>query len=168
MESKGILRTGTEEFALASEAHETDKVAAEFIRTFREEAFHGRLFLERVEAIAAKSTTVDVRTVLPSSKKPNIGLDLVSLYGFRPPDASLWYLSPFEFTQWCFGHKLRAPTRTYTLTVLTDNGRAKRKEGDNNLIVGEDYVANETVVSVCLIGSFRITARFNNVIRQHA
>lgn len=151
LESKGILRTGTEEFALASESHPTDKLAAEFIRTFREEAFHGRLFLERVEAVAAKNKTMDVHTILPTSKNANIGLDLVSLYGFRPPVSSLWYLSPFEFTQWCFGHRLRAPTSSYTLSVLTSLGRAKRKEGDNHLIAGADYVFNEKVILVCFL-----------------
>ena len=66
LESKGILRTGTEEFALAAESHSTDKLAAEFIRTFREEAFHGKLFLERVEAVTFKMSKIEVRAVRDS------------------------------------------------------------------------------------------------------
>jgi len=145
LESKGILRTGTEEFALASEAHDTDKLAAEFIRTFQEESFHGRLFLDRVEAAIGQKMTVEIRTVLPNTKQPNVGLDFVSLYGFRPRVPALWYLSPFEFTQWCKGHRLRAPTATYKLTLLTAAGREKRKERNQNLCVGEDYIPNYKV-----------------------
>lgn len=42
LESKGILRTAPEEFMLASRYHPGDELAAEFIRTFRHNFFHGQ------------------------------------------------------------------------------------------------------------------------------
>ena len=146
LESKGILRTGTEEFALASGHHSTDKLAAEFIRTFREESFPGRLFLERVESLSTHASQVTVHTLLPSAHHASPALDVVSLYGFRPRFPSLWYLSPFEFVQWCFCHKLRAPGRGYALTTLTQAGRDKRADGNVLLVAGTDFIANETVI----------------------
>ncbi len=111
LESKGILRTATEEFALASKYHASDRLAAEFIRTCREESFDGRKFLERVEGIAARTASVEMKILLPDAKHATLALDVVSMYGFRPQDSLLWYLSPFEFVQWFFCHRLRAPAK---------------------------------------------------------
>ena len=41
LEGKGILRVSTEEFLLSSRYNPTDPLAAEFVRTFREQIFHG-------------------------------------------------------------------------------------------------------------------------------
>ena len=47
LESKGILRTATEEFLLSSRYKPHDELAAEFIRTFRHTFFHGLYFVTR-------------------------------------------------------------------------------------------------------------------------
>lgn len=47
LESKGILRTATEEFLLASKYNPHDELSAEFIRTFRERRFMGMSYLQR-------------------------------------------------------------------------------------------------------------------------
>ena len=146
LESKGILRTGTEEMALSAKFHATDKLAAEFVRTCREETFPGRKFLERVEGIAAQADKIEVNILLPAAARATPPLDVVSVYGFRPQHPALWYLSPFEFVQWFIVHKLRAPGKDYALTMLTAEGRAKRKEGSSDLVVCEDFVPNEKVI----------------------
>ena len=68
LESKGILRTAPEEFSLASESMPADSLSAEFIRTFPDMTFNGRLFLEKVEGVASKTLTFEHRTVLPDAK----------------------------------------------------------------------------------------------------
>ena len=51
LESKGILRTATEEFLLASKYSPHDELSAEFIRTFRERRFMGMSYLQRYELV---------------------------------------------------------------------------------------------------------------------
>ena len=46
LESKGILRTATEEFLLASKYRPDDELNAEFIRTFRHRRFMGMSYLQ--------------------------------------------------------------------------------------------------------------------------
>ena len=141
LESKGILRTATEEFALSAKYHPEDVLAAECIRTCRSEVFRGRDFLMRVEALAQGNKKIEMRTLLPEAKHTTPALDVVSMYGFRPKLSDLWYLSPWEFTQWFFCHKLKPPNKEYSLTMLTKQGC--EKVGKETLIAGEDYVLNE-------------------------
>ena len=49
LQCRGMLRTATEEVNLAANSAEHDEMNAEFIRTFRTQAFFGRRFLERLE-----------------------------------------------------------------------------------------------------------------------
>ena len=60
LETKGILRTATEEFALAAKHIPNDSLAAECIRTCREANFYGRDFLTRVETVSQKKDTIEV------------------------------------------------------------------------------------------------------------
>ena len=69
LESKGILRTAPEEFALSAKYNPRDPFAAEGIRTCREETFHGRDFLVIVEAVPQKAELREAKTILPSAKK---------------------------------------------------------------------------------------------------
>ena len=112
LESKGILRTATEEFALASKFHPRDALAAECIRTCRTQDFRGRDFLLRVEAVAQKMEHIEMKTLLPDAKHRSPQLDLVSMYGFRPRMAAMWYLSPWEFVQWFFCLRLKMYTES--------------------------------------------------------
>ena len=109
LESKGILRMATEEFMLAANFHRWDSLSSEFIRSCREANFYGRAFLERVEAIASHQEDLTLTTILPGNKKSMVALDIVSLYGFRPPLPCIWYCSAFGFCQWFFIHRLRPP-----------------------------------------------------------
>ena len=54
LEGKGILRTATEEFLLASEYRPDDELAQEFTRTFRHTFFFGRRYVERYESLKQK------------------------------------------------------------------------------------------------------------------
>ena len=123
LESKGILRTGTEEFALAAKYHPEDALAAECIRTCRSEPFYGRDFLIRVESVARGDKKIEMRTLLPEAKHGTPPLDRVSMYGFRPRVPDLWYLSPWEFTQWFICHKLRPQAKN-----IPSRGLQKRVE----------------------------------------
>ena len=114
-----ILRTATEEFALAAKYHPHDELSAKCIRTCRHQDFPGGNFLERVESIADHNDKIQMKILLPAVQHANTPLDVVSLYGFRPKHACLWYLSPFEFTQYFYCHRLRPPGHGYSLTRLT-------------------------------------------------
>ena len=61
LESKGILRTATEEFLLSSRYKPHDELAAEFIRTFRHTFFHGLYFVKRYEALKTGEERVTVK-----------------------------------------------------------------------------------------------------------
>ncbi len=121
----------TEEFVLSAKYKQHDSLAAETVRSCRYEIFLGRLYLKRVESIAEGSDTVSIKTLLPKEKSATPALDVVSMYGFRPKVPCLWYLSPWEFTQWFFLHKLKAPTYEYKLTLLTEEGRNKKVMAKN-------------------------------------
>ena len=144
LESKGILRTATEEFALSAKYHAQDDLSAECIRTCRSEPFHGSKFLTRVEAVAQGAKKMEIKTLLPDAKYGTPSLDVVSMYGFRPKEKDLWYLSPWEFTRWFRCHKLKAPSAGYTLTTLTKEGLRKyHTHSKEPLLIGEDYILNE-------------------------
>ena len=51
LEGKGILRSGVEEYMLASQYSSFDQLSAEFIRTFRHEFFFGKFYLDRYETV---------------------------------------------------------------------------------------------------------------------
>ena len=142
LESKGILRMATEEFMLAASFHRWDSLSSEFIRSCREANFYGRAFLERVEAIASHQENLTLTTILPGNKKSMVALDIVSLYGVRPPLPWIWYSSPFEFCQWFFIHRLRPPSQGYNLTSLTAAGRRKRLDTSETLLPGKVFVFN--------------------------
>ena len=97
LEGKGILRSGVEEYMLASQYKPFDELSAEFIRTFRHEFFFGKYFLDRYDDVSeGKDATID--KCLPKKQLPNGCRDVVSLYGFRSKDPRLYYMSPWEFT----------------------------------------------------------------------
>ena len=65
LEGKGILRTCTEDFMLASQYKPHDPSAAEFIRTFRHQHFFGKYYLNRYDALYEQKETVDIRIQMP-------------------------------------------------------------------------------------------------------
>ena len=128
LEGKGILRVATEEFLLASRYKPHDPLAAEFIRTFRNQNFPGEFFLERSEALCKREENMDIRVMLPKQALGKGVLDVVSLYGFRPQyklrkqTSDPFYLSPWEFVQWVLPVRLRPPSADNQMTKWTAAG----------------------------------------------
>ena len=99
LEGKGILRSGVEEYMLASQYSSFDQLSAEFTRAFRHEFFFGKIYLDRYEEVNKnKDATID--NCLPKYGMEKGCRDVVSLYGLRDTDPGLYYMSPWEFTQW--------------------------------------------------------------------
>ena len=149
LESKGILRAAPEDFLLASRYKPHDPLAAEFIRTFRSRNFPGNLFVERYEVLSNKSSTVDVRVLLPKNAAGKGVIDIVSLYGWRPQNTDLWYLSPWEFAQWVLPVRLRPPAVDYFLTIWTAVGKKKVTQAKGSKLAlepGVDFILNEKYV----------------------
>ena len=151
VESKGILRTCTEEFMLSSQYKPHDPLSAEFIRTFRHQNFLGKYYLDRYDALHQKKGSVDVRLLMPRNGCGQDVPDQVALYGFRDLTPNLFFLSPWEFCQWYKPHRLRAPSKNYPpWTKFTATGRARLKEeGSQNISwrPGVDFVVNEELVA---------------------
>ena len=85
LETKGILRTATEEFMLAAKYHAQDPLSAECIRTCRHQDFPGNKFLERVESIARAIMPflmVEIATIFLVTYFPAISMTLPRLTGF--------------------------------------------------------------------------------------
>ena len=125
LEGKGILRTCTEEFMLASQYKPHDPLAAEFIRTFRHQHFFGKYYLDRYDALYEQKKNVDIRVQMPRHGLGENVPDLVALYGYRSLDPNLFFLSPWEFCQWYKPHRLRPPSDNYPWTKFTAEGRVR-------------------------------------------
>ena len=55
--------------------------------------------------------------------------DVVALYGSRPSsNPDLWFLSPWEFTQYWEPIQLKPPSRSYSLTEWASNADRKRAQ----------------------------------------
>ena len=151
LEGKGILRASTEECMLASRYKPNDPLAAEFIRTFRERNFHGRFFVDRYDALKVEGVKkTKVRLRMPSHRSSVELPDEVAFYGYRPTHSTMFYLSPWEFCQWFFPQKLRAPSAHYEFSKWTSQGKQKIKESDGQklrLEPYEDYVLDEDMIN---------------------
>ena len=145
-----MLRTGTEEFLLASQYRKNDELAAEFIRTFRHTFFHGLHYIKRYDALSQSHETVPMSTLLPKAAYAADVVDQTSLYGFRGTDPRVRYLSPWEFIQWWFPHRLRAPSSDYPWTRPAQ-GQKRTADGGSDAakksMPGLDFVLDEAVVS---------------------
>ena len=142
LESKGILRTAPEEFMLASRYDPSDELAAEFIRTFRHNYFHGVHYLQRFEALKKNVAEFEVTVVLPKGAANATVTDAVSLYGLRGLDPRLRVLSPWFFVQGWKAHRLRPPAAEYAYSKWTHGPIT-----DRSPIAGVDYVVNEAYVA---------------------
>ena len=89
---------------LAGNMHRQDVTAAEFIRTFMTQSFVGCALLRRskseAEAQLQERRQVSKVPVRRSSirQQSSFSVPFEEVYGFRGRDASLYYLSPWEFT----------------------------------------------------------------------
>ena len=140
LESKGILRSAPEEFMLSERYRPGDELAAEFIRTFRHQFFHGAAYLARYDSLKKKDETFEVRQMLPKAGRSVNVADEVLLYGLRPLDPRLQFLSPWQFVQHWKVHKLRPPSVLYTLTCWVKKPEAGSSQV---LVAGEHYMLNE-------------------------
>ena len=122
---------------LASRYNPRDELAAEFIRTFRSAFFHGHLYVARFDALA-KKTNQTWHFKLPKASAGKEITDEVSLYGLRGTHPLLLSLSPWEFVQWWKPHYLRAPSKTYRLTLWIN-----RPKPDEPCFPGVHYVLDE-------------------------
>ena len=150
LEGKGILRVCTEEFMLSSQYKPHDPLAAEFIRTFRHQHFNGKCYLDRYDAVCEKKKTVDITVLLPRNGLGQDVPDQVSLYGFRDVVPDMFFLSPWEFCQWYYPHRLRAPSATYDWTKLTARGKARLEQEerkDIKWVPGTDFVMAEEKIA---------------------
>jgi len=116
LEGKGILRSGIEEFFLASEYSPFDELSAEFIRTFRHSYFFGNTYLERYRQVHGKKD-VTVDKCMPKGGSKMTNPDNVSLYGLRGTDPRLYHMSPWEFVQWWAPVRLKASSQYYQYTT---------------------------------------------------
>ena len=133
LEGKGILRSGVEEYLLASEYSSFDELSAEFIRTFRHSFFFGKYYLDRYDLVHSKKD-VTIDKCIPRGGKDKGSLDVVSLYGLRCNDSRLFHMSPWEFIQWWAPVHTRPPSRFYNYTVWLEDADQERAEP------GVDYV----------------------------
>ena len=148
VESKGILRTATEEFLLSSRYKPHDPLAAEFVRTFRSQNFNGKFYLERYEALCKKESGMDMRVVLPKNATGKGACDVAALYGFRSTAPDLFFLSPWEFVQWIKPERLQPPSANNVLTKWTLAGRKKLASKTKGIMMeaGVDYELDMTAV----------------------
>ena len=100
LEQRGKLRTAAEEYNLAANASEKDNWSAEFLCTFQQAALPGYDLLNRLEH--EKSGVQKDDHIFVSSRKikttgetpQRVWHNFADVYGFRPPVAALFYLSP--------------------------------------------------------------------------
>ena len=69
LEGKGILRSGVEEYMLASQYSPFDQLSAEFIRTFRHEFFFGKFYLDRYEEVTKNKDCLLYTSPSPRDKR---------------------------------------------------------------------------------------------------
>ena len=73
--------------------------------------------------------TFTVEKCIPKAKVYWDTPDVVSLYGCRPSsNADLWFLSPWEFTQWWKPVQLKPPSRWYPLTEWAEDADRERAQ----------------------------------------
>ena len=112
-ETRGKLRTAAEEHNLAANSVEEDKMNAEFICLFVQAKLSGYDLLNRLEHEEGNESANEY-IYLRSKKIPHPDgaeeyrwYNFADVYGFRPPLEILFYLSPWEFTQWFHKQRLR-------------------------------------------------------------
>ena len=92
LESKGILRTSTEEFLLASRYRPDDELNAEFIRTFHHRGFTGMAYLQKYEQSKGKKSKESHNIKIPATKTISAEFDEVALCLHPTKYISLFHL----------------------------------------------------------------------------
>jgi len=128
MEFRGHTRPATEEVSLATRSSKEDPLRAEFIRSFCGADFQGKHFLNRLEAEKKQIEKFERTSLLyisPAKKrKVKISAGIDELYGYRPCDDRVWYLSPLEFIMlWEFVPLPSPGSKQTPKTEWTDEGK---------------------------------------------
>ena len=75
--------------------------------------------------------------------------DVVTLYGSRPSsNPDLWFLSPWEFTQYWEPIQLKPPSRSYSLTEWASNADRKRAQPGFDFFLKESMLRERSLGSV--------------------
>ena len=115
LEFRGSVRPITEEFNLAGNHDKGDVLKAEFFRTSQFAQFSGgnilRLLRNRKgSASREEHTMVCIQKPLGNPKKKDkFDASPEQKYGHRGNNAAFLYLSPWEFCQWWYVERLKAP-----------------------------------------------------------
>ena len=99
LEGRGKLQTAAEMCNMAGNTRPGDESFAEFFSTFVSTFFNCHELVNRLEEL--KSDTEQLHHVQMRKRardKDTVFYNIVDIYGCRPADDSLLYLSPFEFT----------------------------------------------------------------------
>ena len=148
---KGIVRGHTENTNLRAYTKEHDITSAETVRTAYTTSFFGGEFLNIVERLndqKDKATRRDIPLIdgrNPRKRKVTLK-DNCILYGQRPGDPRVWYLSPYEFTMHWEVCMLSYPLHIddcYSSNhhvELTPSGYDKLQANKSDLQPEEDYV----------------------------
>lgn len=156
---KGIVRGQVECTNLRAYHKDSDVTAAEAITTALTIKFAGVEFVNLVQRlddhVLPDNTTVMAEVDTRHRKFRKVTLrDSAVLYGQRPRDPRVWYLSPYEFVKdWevsmvSYPQSLKAASRCDHHVILTDEGKAKLEAQqvhfvDVELCAGMDYVVKE-------------------------
>ena len=159
LNGKGIVRGQVENSNLRAYSKKGCVTAAEAIMTAFSEAFYGRNYVDVIEALQDKiinpNSTKLVEVDARSKRKGKITFrDVAVLYGQRPHDLRVWYLSPYEFVSDWEVKRLSYPTTIEAAADprhhvdLTEAGIAKLVNHDPSrrppeLHPGIDYVVKD-------------------------
>ena len=136
---KGIVRSAVESRNLRANIKHNTVTSAETFRTCQTDSFAGGAFLDLVEHLCDKQASgckptyalLDHRNI---RRRKVILKDIVFLYGHRPCNPEIWYLSPYEFTiDWevillFYPLDLQQASGPKHQVTLTASGRKKLRE----------------------------------------
>ena len=127
LEFRGCARSITEEFNLAGNYNKDDVMQAEFYRTSNYEQFLGGNILRELRKHKKETSEETTQYTFLRKRigfmKRKVGFEapIEQKYGFRGDHPAFYYLSPWEFVQWWYCDRLRAPT-TDNRTEWTEAG----------------------------------------------
>ena len=154
---KGIVRGHTENTNLCAYTKDNILTSAETVRTAGTESFYGGEYLNVVERLndqKDKATRKDFPIIdkrNPRKRKVTLK-DTCILYGQRPSDPHVWFLSPYEFTMHWEVCMLSYPLciediySTNHHVDLTDSGYEKLQAYKSDLLPEEDYVVGKGAI----------------------
>ena len=110
LEGRGKLQTAAEMCNLASNHRAADESFAEFFTTFVPWHLNCHELLNRLESLKEEGNTMrHMQFKKRARDSETVFFNIAEIYGCRPADESLLYLSPFEFTMWWDVCSLEAP-----------------------------------------------------------